>query len=129
MRNLFCAVCFQSVNYKQNTCGGFACLDTWKHYSTETRRKRKNLASMTPSERDFALRNEPEVEPDIEFLDNLRTDALIEAKSKNKTPNFIREMLSPENFPIVDPNINDKEETNDNPTDSPSSIHNTDTPK
>lgn len=61
-----CAVCFDPLpNSQRHTCGTKRCLDTWKEwgkFSPDKRRSQKNLSTLSPSERAFALSQGPSLE-------------------------------------------------------------------
>ena len=102
MKYHFCPICFADVRHpQQTTCGGNDCRDSWKHLNSVARKSRANLATLSPSERELILMQTPEVRPNIDYT-QLESDlAAYEAAQKPKeSPQFIREMLNPENLPI-----------------------------
>ena len=94
-----CVICYMSLPRAQITCGSPECVDTWHNMKQQSRQKRKNLATATPSERAFILSQTPEPQPDLEFINDLQLQAE-QINQKKESPQFIREMLNPENLTI-----------------------------
>jgi len=109
--NNACAVCFAPLSRPQNTCGAAECLDTWRHYSRDTRIKRKNLASYSPSQRALILAQGPtESELDQQAAIREELEAAVEERkntanntmndSRGFMPKSLRDALL-DNAPII----------------------------
>ena len=112
-----CKICFTSLPRDQVTCGGLDCRDAWKFLNTEARRKKINLASMTPAERAFCLSQGPspeELEAQATAREQLDNDVEEYQQQQQKKqdsgfmPKSLRDMLLA-NAPIK------KDETDGNP--------------
>ena len=103
--NNFCAVCFDELIRPQLTCGSKECREIWHSWSLTTRRKNKNLATYTQSERALIKAQAPEPTPDPDFIENLHAAAAEEVKARDKRPEFIRAMLNPDSLSTEMPTI------------------------
>ena len=101
-----CPICYRPVRHPQQvTCGGRDCRDAWRHMNSDARFKRQNLASLTQSERAYALTQGPsseelEAQAEQQALLDSEVAQYQEQQKKKEVPQFLRSMLDPANAPI-----------------------------
>ena len=105
MKHHYCVICWSPVGPpQQTTCGGASCRDSWKNMDTDARTRRKLMAFSSPSDRQVLLLEEAEatniarsqrIEEAREALSDYQ-----QTQSHDSTPQFLRDILSPENAPI-----------------------------
>ena len=112
-----CPVCdAPDIRKSVKTCGSRRCQAEWKTWSDTYRAKRMLRANMGAAERfqHDLIENAPDNTPEVTAAD---LEALEAAEPKpDNTPQFIRDMLNPDNFK---PKGGDLDEANELPSQTP----------